>query len=123
MKKTSKNKSKSIITYVSRREFFKVISGVLLFGLSYSTLAQAEDIPAEPENLDEPTIWQEGDPEPKEATVPATEPEQTSYEDPPGQPMDDDRGEQPDTNHKWVNGYWWWSNNQYVWILVCSSSI
>jgi hypothetical protein len=49
---------------------------------------------------------EEGDPEPEAAQVPTTEPEQKSMEAPPCQPMDDDRGEQPDSSHVWVSDYW-----------------
>lgn len=58
----------------------------------FARAESAETKLEEPENLDEPTQWQEGDPEPVEATIPANEPEQTSQEAPPSQPMDDDRG-------------------------------
>jgi hypothetical protein len=58
-----------------------------------------ETVPPEPENLDEPTPWQEGDPEPVEITVPAQEPEQTSKEAPPCQPIDDERPPQPGSNY------------------------
>ncbi len=104
--------------YWSRRKFIKTIASVPLFssGIGMATLALAEDVPAEPSDLDEPTAWQEGDPEPEEASVPATEPDQTSTDAPPSQPMDDDRGEQPDADHAWVYGYWWWTSGHYVWV-------
>jgi hypothetical protein len=103
---------------MSRRSFCKAVGGISLAGAS-STLAlfaSAEDVPAEPENLDEPTPWQEGDPEPIETDVPPEEPEQTSSEAPPSQPMDDDRPEQPSDDHVWVTGYWWWKNRTYMWV-------
>jgi len=65
-----------------------------------------EVVPPEPENLDVPTPWQEGDPEPVEMTVPAQEPEQTSKEAPPCQPIDDDRPPRPGPDYAWVMGYW-----------------
>ncbi len=107
-----------MITYLSRRKFIKTIVSVPLFGsgLAMVNFAAAEDAPPEPSDLDEPTAWQEGDPDPEEAKVPATEPEQTSKEAPPSQPMDDDRGEQPDESHAWVYGYWWWTSGSYVWV-------
>lgn len=107
---------------ITRRTFLKISSAwAALFSLMGAVLPDSvkagdESVPEEPANLDEPTQWQEGDPEPKEAKVPATEPEQTSKEAPPSQPMDDDRGEQPDSSHAWVYGYWWWSNGKYVWV-------
>ena len=82
----------------------------------WARAASAEDTPEEPENLDEPTEWQEGDPEAVEMTVPANEPDQTSQEAPPSQPMDDVRGEQPSQEHLWAGGYWWWTNGTYVWV-------
>jgi hypothetical protein len=81
-----------------------------------SVKAVEGSVPVEPEDLDVPTPWQEGDPEPKEENVPSTEPEQTSNEAPPGQPMDDDRGDQPGPDHAWVCGYWWWTDGRYVWV-------
>lgn len=105
-------------TYWSRRKFIKTIVYVpfLSSGVALINIAGAEERPPEPANLDEPTAWQEGDPEPEEMKVPATEPEQTSTEAPPSQPMDDDRGEQPDESHVWVYGYWWWTSGHYVWV-------
>jgi hypothetical protein len=73
-------------------------------------------VPAEPENLDEATPWQEGDPEPIEKKIPAEEPEQTSAEAPPSQPMDDERPEQPGPDYIWVTGYWWWTDRTYMWV-------
>jgi len=104
---------------VARRDFLKTVAGVTLLGGSsaLARVASAEDVPPEPEDLDEPTPWQEGDPEPVEMTVPAVEPEQTSPEAPPSQPMDDERPPQPtDPEHAWVIGYWWWTNGAYVWV-------
>ena len=114
----NKDKPKTYSTYTSRREFIKIIACVPLLsaGGIMSKFAVAAAIPPEPQNLDQATAWQEGDPEPKQANVPATEPMQSSKEDPPSQPMDDDRGTQPGANYSWVYGYWWWSNNQYVWV-------
>ena len=103
---------------VVRRDFLKTVVGVTLLGGSSTLIrvASAEDVPPEPDDLDEPTQWQEGDPEPVEMTIPAVEPEQTSSEAPPSQPMDDERPPQPDPEHAWVIGYWWWSNGAYVWV-------
>ena len=103
---------------VSRRDLMKVALGIFLFGGSgaLSRAAAAEDVPPEPDDLDEPTQWQEGDPEPYEMTVPAVEPDQTSQEAPPSQPMDDDRGEPPGEGHLWASGYWLWTNDKYVWV-------
>jgi hypothetical protein len=103
---------------ISRRSFCKTLGGISLAGAS-STLAlfaSAEDLPVEPENLDVPTPWQEGDPEPVEKEVPSEEPEQTSTEAPPSQPIDDERPEQPSADHVWVSGYWWWNNRAYMWV-------
>ena len=103
---------------VSRRSFLKTVMGITILGGS-STLPQfvlAENVPPEPNNLDEPTQWQEGDPAPVEMTVPAQEPKQTSAEAPPSQPMDDDRPSQPVPDHVWATGYWWWTNGTYVWV-------
>ena len=90
---------------------------LMTLSCSSSALAQttSETVPEEPENLDEPTAWQEGDPAPEEMTIPAQEPEQTSTEAPPCQPMDDDRPTQPAPDYVWVVGYWWWTNGTYVW--------
>jgi len=101
---------------LSRRDLMKVALGVLFFGASGVRGARAEDAPPEPENLDEPTQWQEGDPEPYEMKVPAVEPDQTSQEAPPSQPMDDDRGDPPGDGYAWASGYWLWTDNQYVWV-------
>ena len=76
----------------------------------------SQAVPPEPENLDEPTPLQEGDPKPVEKTVPAQEPEQTSKEAPPCQPIDDERPTQPGPDYGWVTGYWWWTNGTYVWV-------
>lgn len=105
-------------TLLSRRKFCEATVGVTLLGAysAFTKFAFAEDVPPEPDNLDEPTQWQEGDPEPEERKVPATEPEQTSQEAPPSQPMDDDRGEQPTPDSVWIMGYWWWTDNKYVWV-------
>ena len=103
----------------SRRGFLKkmVLTAALFICPSVLKKAQAaEDVPAEPGNLDEPTPLQEGDPEPYEMTIPAEEPEQSSTEAPPSQPIDDVRPDQPGTDHAWLNGYWWWTNNQYIWV-------
>ncbi len=103
---------------VPRRIFLKILMGITL--LSWTNilprLVLAEDVPAEPDNLDEPTPWQEGDPEPVEMTIPAEEPEQTSTEAPPSQPMDDERPPQPGPDYAWAYGYWWWTNGTYVWV-------
>lgn len=107
---------------MSRRAFVKVLSSwAALLSLHHvvlpgSVVADKEPVPEEPENLDEPTPWKEGDPKPYETEVPATEPEQTSKEAPPSQPIDDQRPEKPSEKHVWVNGYWWWHNNAYVWV-------
>ena len=111
MKKEKKGEKESKQFGVSRRNFCKVVAGISLGG-TWSTmalLAYAEDAPAEPENLDEATPWQEGDPEPVEQKVPAEEPDQTSAEAPPSQPMDDERPDQPGPEYVWVTGYWWWT--------------
>lgn len=103
---------------ISRRTFCKVVAGVTLVGASssISLFASENDTPAEPENLDVPTPWQQGDPEPVKTTIPAIEPEQSSTEAPPCQPMEDQYPEQPDADHVWVSGYWWWNNKKYVWV-------
>lgn len=103
---------------ISRRSFFKVMAGISLVGASDTIMlfASENDVPAEPENLDTPTPWQEGDPEPVEMKIPAEEPEQTSTEAPPCQPIDDDRPDQPSPDHAWVTGYWWWTNRTYKWV-------
>ncbi len=94
---------------MSRRNFCKAVAGISLAGTSsnLALFASAEDVPAEPENLDVPTPWQEGDPEPVEKKVPPEEPEQSSTQAPPSQPIDDERPEQPGADHVWVSGYWW----------------
>jgi len=104
---------------LSRRDMLKAAVWLTVFGVpTRLALAQSDDeaVPEEPENLDEPTQWQEGDPEPVEATIPANEPEQTSQEAPPSQPMDDDRGTAPGEGHVWATGYWWWHNGSYAWV-------
>ena len=103
---------------LSRRSFFKVIAGISFVGASNTMLlfAEEDNVPSEPENLDTPTPWQEGDPEPVEMKIPAVEPEQTSTEAPPCQPIDDERPEQPGPEHVWVTGYWWWTNMNYMWV-------
>ena len=118
MSKRKDGGNKSEQQGVSRRVFLKSFVGITLVGTSIVPvrLLKAENVPPEPDNLDEPTAWQEGDPEPKEMKVPAVEPEQQSEEDPPSQPMDDDRGDPPSSDHKWVYGYWWWTNGEYVWV-------
>lgn len=100
---------------VSRRELLKGAVGVVV-ATGASRFASAEDVPAEPDNLDEPTEWQEGDPPPQERQVPATEPEQTSQQAPPSQPMADNEGTPPTEDSQWVAGYWWWTNDEYVWV-------
>jgi hypothetical protein len=101
-----------------RRLFCEAVVGILLVvslgGLA--SFASAGNAPPEPEYLDVPTPWQEGDPKPVKMKVPAVEPEQTSMKAPPCQPMDDVRPEQPSTDHVWVTGYWWWSNQTYLWV-------
>lgn len=118
--KLKKKKKDQDHSGVSRRDLLKGVAGITLFtgsgSLSLVRSIFAEDAPPEPDNLDEPTQWQEGDPEPVEATVPAQEPEQTSAEAPPSQPMDDERSAQPAPNYVWASGYWWWTGGQYVWV-------
>jgi hypothetical protein len=118
MKKDRKVKKEGKRSDMSRRSFCRVVMGISLFGgLSTMELfASEEGVPQEPKNLDEPTPWQQGDPEPVEKKIPAVEPEQTSTEDPPSQPMDDERPEQPSSDHVWVTGYWWWTNRTYMWV-------
>ena len=103
---------------MSRRSFCGVLAGISLVGASskLALFASAQDVPSEPKNLDEPTPWQEGDPEPVEKKIPAEEPEQISTEAPPSQPMDDERPEQPSPDHVWATGYWWWTNRTYMWV-------
>ena len=103
---------------VTRRVFLKTLLGITATGASVlpAKLLFAEEVPPEPENLDEPTPWQEGDPQPRQMEIPPIEPEQQSEEDPPSQPMDDERGDPPSPDHKWVYGYWWWTNGEYVWV-------
>ena len=118
MKKEKSVEKKGKRSGMSRRNFCKAVAGISVVG-AWNTLAlfaSAEDIPPEPENLDEPTPWQEGDPEPVEQNIPAEELEQTSTEAPPCRPMDDERPEQPSPDHVWVTGYWWWTNRTYVWV-------
>lgn len=105
-------------TFISRRSFCKTMAGISIVCASgtYDLFASEQNAPAEPENLDVPTPWQEGDPAPVEMEVPSVEPEQTSTEAPPCQPMDDDAPEQPSEDHVWVSGYWWWRNRSYVWV-------
>lgn len=118
MKKGWNEKRDSNRTDMSRRDFCRVVAGISLFSASSAIelFASEEDIPLEPENLDEPTPWQEGDPDPVEMKIPALEPEQTSSEAPPSQPMDDERPDQPSVDHIWVTGYWWWTNKTYKWV-------
>ena len=101
-----------------RRDLLKGAVGVTLLGGSGALVRSlsAEDVPPEPDNLDVPTPWQEGDPAPEEMAVPAQEPEQTSTEAPPSQPMDDERPAQPGPDYVWATGYWWWTGGQYVWV-------
>lgn len=101
-----------------RRHFCKAAAGIpLIFAWgSWGLFASEPDDPPEPDNLDEPTAWQEGDPEPEEMDVPAEEPEQTADEAPPCQPMDDEPPEPPGEDYAWVNGYWWWNNSRYLWV-------
>jgi hypothetical protein len=82
---------------VTRRDLLKGTLGIALLSGSVPLVrsVMAEDVPPEPDNLDEPTQWQEGDPAPEEMQVPEQEPEQTSAEAPPSQPMDDERPSQP----------------------------
>ena len=103
---------------LSRRGFCKTTLFVILgfFLGSRKLLYGAEEASQEPENLDEPTTWQEGDPKPVEMTVPTQEPEQTSSEAPPSQPIDDERPDPPDSNHVWASGYWLWTDRGYVWV-------
>lgn len=118
MKKDRNVKREGKRSDMSRRSFCRVAMGISFLGaLSPMGLFAAEEgAPEEPENLDEPTPWQEGDPEPVEMEIPAVEPEQISTEDPPSQPMDDERPEQPGSDHVWVTGYWWWTNKTYAWV-------
>jgi hypothetical protein len=114
-KSVSKERKRSGL---SRRDFCKTVAGISLVG-AWSTLspfASAENVPVEPEDLDVPTPLQEGDPKPIEKQIPAVEPEQTSNEAPPCQPIEDERPEQPSPNHVWVTGYWWWTNRTYMWV-------
>jgi len=118
MKKRNRVKDGIDPAALSRRNFCKTAAGIpLVFAWgSLGPFAAEPDDPPEPENLDEPTAWQEGDPEPVEMEVPAEEPEQTATEAPPCQPMDDEPPEQPGADHVWVNGYWWWTNSRYLWV-------
>lgn len=102
----------------SRRKLLGLMSGLPLLwaGLSATGYALGEAPGAIPSDLDEPTAWREGDPEPVELSVPPTEPEQSSYEAPPAQPMNDDRGVAPGLDYQWVYGYWWWSGPHYIWV-------
>lgn len=103
---------------LSRRDLLKGLIGfTILSGSSVLVRSlSAEAVPPEPDNLDEPTPWQTGDPAPIEATIPAQEPEQTSTEAPPSQPIDDVRPAQPGPDYVWANGYWWWNGGEYVWV-------
>lgn len=103
---------------LTRRQFIKITMGATFyFGLRAPVQTRAsEDIPPEPDNLDEPTPWQEGDPIPVEMTIPAQEPEQMSAEAPPSQPLDDWRPAQPGPDQVWVPGYWWWTSGTYIWV-------
>jgi len=100
---------------LTRRMLLKV-GAVVSVAFGAPRLTWAEETPAEPDNLDTPTEWQESDPAPTEMTVPATEPEQTSSEAPPSQPMADERPSAPSADAAWVSGYWWWTNGTYVWV-------
>lgn len=118
IKEKQKNKKDNDHSGVSRRDFLKSVAWIAIIsgsGLLVRPLS-AEDVPPEPDNLDEPTPWQEGDPDPVEMTVPAEEPEQTSTEAPPSQPMDDARPAQPGPDYVWITGYWWWTGGEYVWV-------
>lgn len=108
------DKKRLLLPGITRREFIKTVA----YGSALcSTVGfAAEETPPEPADLDVPTPWQEGDPQPRKAQVPAVEREQTSGEDPPAQPMDDDRGEPPSPQYQWVYGYWWWTAGTYVWV-------
>lgn len=101
-----------------RRDFLKTAVGITIIGGSSSLVLSvpAEEVPPEPGNLDEPTPWQQGDPEPVEMEVPAEEPEQSSTEPPPSQPIDDERPAQPGPDYVWATGYWWWTGGRYVWV-------
>lgn len=103
---------------VSRRNFCKAAAGIpLVFALgSPGLFAYPEEDPPEPEELDVPTPWKEGDPEPVEMEIPEVEPEQYSTEAPPCRPMEDECPEQPGDDYAWVSGYWWWSNRTYLWV-------
>lgn len=103
---------------VSRRGFCKTVAGISILCASnpFDLFASDQDTPPEPENLDVPTAWQEGDPDPTEMEVPEVEPDQTSMEAPPCQPMEDETLEPPSEEHVWVSGYWWWHNRAYIWV-------
>ncbi len=118
MKRKQTNKKDYDHSWVTRRDLLKGVAGITLLAGSGALVRSlsAEDMPPEPDNLDEPTPWQEGDPEPVEMTVPASEPEQTSTKDPPSQPMDDERLAQPSPDYVWATGYWWWTGGTYVWV-------
>jgi hypothetical protein len=118
---------------MSRRLFCRALAGVsLVVGWGrLAAFASAEQVPPEPEDLDVPTPWQEGDPEPVKMTILAEEPEQTSIEAPPSRPMDDERPEQPSPDHAWVTGYWvtpphagyvyvsgYWRHKDDQWVFV-----
>ena len=103
---------------LSRRKILRLASGLPLLWLSLSAAGRSfgETIDDIPTDLDEPTAWREGDPEPLQLSVPAIEPEQTSNEAPPSRPINDDRGEAPGPDYRWVYGYWWWSDRRYIWV-------
>jgi len=103
---------------ISRRGFLKIFAGFSFFGVvgAARVFASEEESIEEPEFLDAPTPFQEGDPEPFAAEVPEVEPEQSSTEAPPCQPIEDEQPEQPSKGHQWVSGYWWWNNQSYVWV-------
>jgi len=107
MEKENKVEGEDQRSGMSRRYFFKTLIGISFISTwgTLSLFVSAEDTPTEPENLDVPTPWQEGDPDPVEKVIPAEEPEQTSAEAPPSQPIDDERPEPPDPDHVWVHGY------------------
>lgn len=117
-KKVDMKKKESDCFGLSRRDLLKGVAGITLLAGSGSLVRSvlAEDIPPEPDNLDVPTPWQEDDPEPFFMEVPAFEPEQTSSEAPPSQPIDDVRPAQPGSDYAWVNGYWLWSGDTYIWV-------
>ena len=116
--KGKKVKRKGQQSGISRRDFGKVVAGIALVGACspQALFAAADEVPAEPDDLDVPTPWQEGDPKPEEIKIPAVEPEQTSAEAPPSRPMEDKRPRQPAHDYAWVDGYWWWTRSTYMWV-------